>query len=144
MRDKYGDKRINLYYTGHGGENTGNWVFKDGVISLQDVLDCFVDEEGTRRYDLIIYADCCYAGDWCKQLEYKKVKGKCKDIRVIIWAAASYVEIGTECVFSDLLKGQLPDNYGFQKLYNLEGKVIGKNQTLTYYYNEWKNGKWIF
>ena len=47
-RDSYNHKYINLYYTGHGGENTGNWVFKDGVITLQDVLDCFVQEEGTN------------------------------------------------------------------------------------------------
>ena len=27
-------KWINLYYSGHGEEHTGNWVFKDGVITL--------------------------------------------------------------------------------------------------------------
>ena len=47
-RNPEDDKLISLYYTGHGGENTGNWVFKDGVITLQDVLDCFQQEEGTK------------------------------------------------------------------------------------------------
>jgi hypothetical protein len=32
--DSDGDKYINLYYSGHGSPNTGNWVFKDGVITL--------------------------------------------------------------------------------------------------------------
>ena len=32
--DEGGRKFINLYYSGHGEANTGNWVFKDGVITL--------------------------------------------------------------------------------------------------------------
>ncbi len=32
--DSDGDKYIALYYSGHGGQNTGDWVFKDGVIHL--------------------------------------------------------------------------------------------------------------
>jgi len=39
VKDPDGEKYIALYYSGHGEENTGNWVFKDGVITLQNVLD---------------------------------------------------------------------------------------------------------
>ena len=49
-----------------------------------------------------------------------------------IWAAADYDQLGTEMVFSNLLKGQLPDLYGFKKLDDLVGKEIGQDQTLTY------------
>ena len=86
-RDHKNRKYINLYYTGHGGENTGNWVFKDGVITLQDVLDCFVQEEGTNTFKVVIYADCCYSGQWCEMLRKKKVQGKCKEMYLTIWAA---------------------------------------------------------
>ena len=108
-RDPLTDKYINLYYTGHGGENTGNWVFKDGVITLQDVLDCFQQEEGLNKFAVTIYADCCYSGQWCEMLKEKKLQGKCDRIELKIWAAADYDQLGTEMVFSNLLKGQLPD-----------------------------------
>ena len=114
--DTKGWKHINLYYSGHGGELTGNWVFKDGVITLQDVLDCFQQEEGTGWFFLIIYADCCYSGQWCEMLKKKEVQVKCKNITLDIWAAADYDQLGTEMVFSNLLKGQLPDSDGFCKL----------------------------
>merc|ERR1712192_87578 len=32
--DRDGDKYINLYYSGHGYPNTGNWVFRDGNVTL--------------------------------------------------------------------------------------------------------------
>ena len=34
QKDSTNEKHISLYYTGHGGQNTGNWVFKDGKITL--------------------------------------------------------------------------------------------------------------
>ena len=30
---------LNIYYSGHGETNTGNWCFKDGTVSLRQVLD---------------------------------------------------------------------------------------------------------
>ena len=109
-KDPDNRKYICLYYTGHGGENTGNWVFKDGVITLQDLLDSFVQEEGTDAFGITIYADCCYSGQWCEMLRKKKVQAKCKWMFLRIWAAADYDQLGTEMVFSNLLKGQLPDS----------------------------------
>ena len=51
-----------IWYTGHGEKNTGNWCFKDGVITFQDIfglyMDCF------RGKPLTIVSDCSYSGKW--------------------------------------------------------------------------------
>ena len=53
-----------IWYTGHGEKNTGNWCFKDGVITFQDIfglyMDCF------RGKQLTIRSDCSYSGNWIK------------------------------------------------------------------------------
>ena len=53
-----------IWYTGHGEKNTGNWCFKDGVITFQDIfglyMDCF------RGKQLTIVSDCSYSGNWIK------------------------------------------------------------------------------
>lgn len=130
--DPDGEKYISLYYSGHGEENTGNWVFKDGVITLQEVLDQISGPLDWVK--LTIYADCCYSGNWCRILEKGKVQKKCKDLEVYIWAACAHDELATENVFTGLLKGQLPDYGGFEILCDLKGKEIGEEQTLTYAY----------
>ena len=53
-----------IHYTGHGEKNTGNWFFKDGIITFQDIfglyMDCF------RGKQLTIHSDCSYSGNWIK------------------------------------------------------------------------------
>ena len=53
-----------IHYTGHGEKSTGNWCFKDGVITFQDIfglyMDCF------RGKQLTIHSDCSYSGNWIK------------------------------------------------------------------------------
>ena len=53
-----------IWYTGHGEKNTGNWCFKDGVITFQDIfglyMDCF------KGKLLNIHFDCSYSGNWIK------------------------------------------------------------------------------
>ena len=53
-----------IWYTGHGEKNTGNWCFKDDLITFQDIfglyMDCF------RGKQLIIHSDCSYFGNWIK------------------------------------------------------------------------------
>lgn len=99
---------------------------------------------------LKIYADCCYSGKWAKQCKRHTeqtdlikngkeptrpewlLKRKGKRVGVQIYAACAHDEVATENVFTDLLKGQLPDTYGFKKLKDLKGTMIGEEQTLTY------------
>ena len=53
-----------VHYLGHSEEGTGNWCFKDGTISFQEIFDLY------RQYcpgkALGIVSDCCYSGNWVR------------------------------------------------------------------------------
>ena len=51
-----------LVYLGHSEEGTGNWCFKDGTISFQEIFDLY--REHCPRKCLFITSDCCYSGQW--------------------------------------------------------------------------------
>ena len=51
-----------LWYTGHGEKNTGNWCFKDGVITFENIFGLYMDCLRTKR--LTIVSDCSYSGNW--------------------------------------------------------------------------------
>ena len=51
-----------IWYTGHSEQGTGNWCFKDGTISFQDILDLYRAHFSGRL--LTIVSDCCYSGKW--------------------------------------------------------------------------------
>ena len=53
-----------IWYTGHGEKNTGNWCFKDGVITFQDIFGLYMDCFRGKR--LTIHSDCSYSGNWIK------------------------------------------------------------------------------
>ena len=53
-----------IHYTGHGEKNTGNWCFKDGVITFQDIFGLYMDCFRGKR--LTIHSDCSYSGNWIK------------------------------------------------------------------------------
>ena len=53
-----------MRYTGHGEKNTGNWCFKDGVITFQDIFGLYMDCFRGKR--LKIHSDCSYSGNWIK------------------------------------------------------------------------------
>ena len=51
-----------IYYTGYAEEGTGNWCFKDGTISFQDIFTLY--KKYLKEKLLYIYSDCCYSGQW--------------------------------------------------------------------------------
>ena len=51
-----------IYYTGYGEEGTGNWCFKDGTISFQDIFTLY--KKHLKKKMLYIFSDCCYSGQW--------------------------------------------------------------------------------
>ena len=51
-----------IYYTGYGEEGTGNWCFKDGTISFQDIFTLY--KKYLKEQLLYIFSDCCYSGQW--------------------------------------------------------------------------------
>ena len=86
------------------------------VITLQDIVNCFEYEED--HYHVTIFSDCCYSGAWCSLLDkenprYNKPKALPKvKLWLKIYAATGEDERGTEMVFTNLLKGQLPQEGG--------------------------------
>lgn len=72
--------RAEIYYTGHGQENTGNWCFADDkVVTLKQIIDIV---RSITCKTLWIYADCCYSGNWAVELAQYKTNN------VVIFAAS--------------------------------------------------------
>eukprot|EP01084_Bolivina_argentea_P285002 488625_1 len=75
-------KYVRIYYTGHGENNTGNWCFYDGTISLKEVITTVISVyRGVD--DIQIYCDCCFSGNWCIELSTLNVP-----TRVVVSAAS--------------------------------------------------------
>jgi len=53
-----------LWYLGHSEEGTGNWCFKDGTISFQEIFDLYRIHYSGKP--LTINSDCCYSGNWVR------------------------------------------------------------------------------
>ena len=58
-----------IWYTGHGEKTTGNWCFKDGVISFEDLFALYMDH--FRGKILTLVCDCSYSGSWVEQCAKK-------------------------------------------------------------------------
>ena len=56
---------VALFYTGDSEKGTGNWCFKDGVISFQDIYDLYIEHFKGKRLSII--SDCSYSGNWVKE-----------------------------------------------------------------------------
>ena len=54
-----------IWYTGHGEEGTGNWCFKDGVITFEEVFALYKKHFEAKLLSLV--CDCCYAGHWIQR-----------------------------------------------------------------------------
>ena len=54
-----------IWYTGHGEEGTGNWCFKDGVITFEEVFALY--KEHFQGKLLCLICDCCFAGHWIRR-----------------------------------------------------------------------------
>ena len=53
---------VELIYLGHGEKDTGNWCFKNGTISFQDIFDCY--RRKCPEKVLSIESDCSHSGQW--------------------------------------------------------------------------------
>jgi hypothetical protein len=52
-----------LYYLGNSETNTGNWCFKDGTISFQEIFNI----RASSIKVLNIVSDCSYSGQWVRE-----------------------------------------------------------------------------
>ena len=51
-----------IWYTGHGQRGTGNWCFKDGFVTFEQILQLYKQHFFGKMLTLV--CDCCYAGQW--------------------------------------------------------------------------------
>ena len=56
---------VYFFYTGDSEEGTGNWCFKDGIITFRDIYDIYIQCFKGKR--LTIISDCSYSGSWVKE-----------------------------------------------------------------------------
>merc|ERR1712013_648889 len=56
----------------------GNWCFADGVVTLEDVIKA-VKSQNANLW-ITILADCCFSGNWAKDL--KRYEGKYDEIYI--------------------------------------------------------------
>ena len=55
-----------IWFAGHGEERTGDWVFSDGRIKFEEMLQLYENLFFNRI--LYIVCDCCYSGRWVTKL----------------------------------------------------------------------------
>ena len=55
-----------IWYSGHGVQGSGDWVFSDGNISFRDIYDLYNKHFHGKM--LYIVVDCCFAGQWVQTL----------------------------------------------------------------------------
>ena len=78
-----GEKRICVYFSGHG--SNGDWLFVDGTITLQDIVDQLDEKDIVTLY---VYSDCCNSGSWIKKLiEHQVTAPKSSKVTVVCYTA---------------------------------------------------------
>ena len=54
-----------IKYLGHSEKGTGNWCFKDGTISFQEIFNLYRKFSAGKTLSLV--SDCCYSGHWVRK-----------------------------------------------------------------------------
>ena len=54
-----------IQYLGHSEKGTGNWCFKDGTISFQEIFNLYRKFSAGKLLSLL--SDCCYSGHWVRE-----------------------------------------------------------------------------
>ena len=109
-----------LIYLGHSEEGTGNWCFKDGTISFQEIFDLY------RRHGklLVIHPDCCYSGNWVREC------AKTLDSLGIPPCGHRAREQG---ILIKVFASCQPDQKAAEPCYSVEGVTEADHGTLFYY-----------
>ena len=111
-----------LHYLGHSEEGTGNWCFKDGTISFQEIFDLY------RRHCpgklLTITPDCCYSGNWVREC------AKTLDSLGIPPCGHRAREQG---ILIKVFASCQPDQKAAEPCYSVEGVTVNDDGTLTFW-----------
>ena len=54
-----------MHYLGNSEKTTGNWCFKDGTISFQEIFNIYRRHPSVKCLD--IQTDCSYSGQWVRE-----------------------------------------------------------------------------
>ena len=67
-----------IHYIGPGRRNTGDWCFKDGFITFDDILSLHATRLCNRGKPLGVFSDCSYSGRWadlaCEYMDKQKIQ----------------------------------------------------------------------
>ena len=101
-----------IFYTGNGEKNTGNWCFKDGVITFLDIYGIYMAQFRGKR--LTINTDCSYSGNWikdcAKQLDSTKIPScghhtRSQNILLNVWSSCDVDQEATAlCYVTEAIK----------------------------------------
>jgi hypothetical protein len=80
-----------LYYTGHGEEKNGSWIFGEKKISFDDIMLQWKHNLEHESKRLFIISDSCYSGHWPLQAKHYEENIKSKN-RIFIQAATRVSE----------------------------------------------------
>ena len=125
-----------LEYLGHSEEGTGNWCFKDGTISFQEIFALYRKHCHTCSMTMEIITDCCYSGQWtidcAKTLDSLGIppcghRAREQGILVKVFASCQPDQKAAELCYS--MEGVTVKDDGTQKLWS--GKKLSQ-QTSTY------------
>ena len=106
-----------LIYLGHSEEGTGNWCFKDGIISFQEIFGLY--RTHCLNKVLIIMPDCCYSGNWVRECAKKLDdlgippcghRAREEEILIKVYASCQPYQKAAEPCFS--VKGMVVDDNG--------------------------------
>jgi hypothetical protein len=61
------DAHLVLYFTGNSQKQSGDWMFSDGTLTYQNVIDIIKTNRRNRFLMVYIVADCCYSGLWVEK-----------------------------------------------------------------------------
>ena len=109
-----------LVYLGHSEEGTGNWCFKDGTISFQEIFALY--RKHCHGKLMSIMTDCCYSGQWtidcAKTLDSLGIppcghRAREQGILVIVFASCQ------------------PDQKAAEPCYSVEGVTMNDDGTVT-------------
>lgn len=71
-----------LYYSGHGENRRGSWVFTDGTVSCDEVLNIWCQSGKAENSSLWIISDSCFSGQWIQRVQYLNISN-CMFIRML-------------------------------------------------------------
>ena len=102
-----------IWYTGYSHAKTGNWCFKDGYITFNDIFELY--NRHLKGKVLTIISDCSYSGQWLKDcvkvLDEKSILScghHCKknDIQIKVICSCQENEMATTLAFINAVQVQ--------------------------------------